>query len=314
MTDLELVTETGLQPVVVAQQSRSLEEWATAARSAATIAAQIATTSFVPQTLVVRPTGRDPEEIDAAHRATVHNISAAILTGYELGMQPMAACRSIDVIQGTPAMRAIALRALVTSRGHDIWVEEQTETRAIVCGQRANSDKVQRSVWTMDRARGLGLVGKDNWRKQPAAMLVARATAECARWVAPDVMLGIPYVTEELQDMYGVEQPDVKPRRPRRALVTADDAPTPDLPPEPAFVSGAPITKAQMGKLQASFNALGCRDRDRRLAVTAQLIDRGIESAAQLTKDEASVVIDTLDSITDAEAFNAMFPTSGEPE
>ena len=50
------------------------------------------------------------------------------------------------------------------------------------------------------RAKGLGLLGKDNWKRQPQAMLVARATAECCRLVASDVLLGVPYAVEELED------------------------------------------------------------------------------------------------------------------
>lgn len=149
------------------------------------IAARLVTTSFVPSSYANKP----------------QEAAAAIVAGQGVGLGPMESLRSIDIIQGTPAMRAITLRALVVSQGHEIWLEESTPTRAVVCGRRAGSDKIQRSEWDLDRARALGLLNKDNWKKQPSAMLIARATSECARLIAPDALLGIPYSTEELQDL-----------------------------------------------------------------------------------------------------------------
>lgn len=149
------------------------------------IAVRLVSTSFVPQSYANKP----------------QEAAAAIVAGQGVGLGPMESLRSIDIIQGTPAMRAITLRALVVSHGHEIWLEGSTPTRAVVCGRRAGSDKIQRSEWDLDRARALNLLNKDNWKKQPSAMLIARATSECARLVAPDALLGIPYSTEELQDL-----------------------------------------------------------------------------------------------------------------
>ncbi len=44
----------------------------------------------------------------------------------------------------------------------------------------------QTSVWTIERAQQMGLLGKDQWKKQPDAMLVARATSEAmSRQISP---------------------------------------------------------------------------------------------------------------------------------
>lgn len=166
------------------------------------IASRLVTTSFVPQSYANKP----------------QEAAAAIVAGQGVGLGPMESLRSIDIIQGTPAMRAITLRALVVSRGHDLWLVESSPTRAVVSGRRAGSDNVQTSEWDMDRARTMGLVTKDNWRKQPGAMLIARATSECARLVAPDALLGIPYSSEELQDL-DVESAPSAPKK-RRGLPT----------------------------------------------------------------------------------------------
>jgi hypothetical protein len=201
----------------------SLALWANDARQAATVAVSLARTPFVPASL------RDRDDA-----VTAANITACILTGQELGMSPMGALRSIDIIQGTPALRAVALRAVVLSAGHDMYLVESTATRAIVRGIRKGSAQEQESVWTMDRARALGLAGKDNWRKQPGAMLVARATGECARLIAADAILGVAYSSEELDDGIEVDAaPDVAPiavRTARRRTAQPVAIVRPDVP------------------------------------------------------------------------------------
>jgi hypothetical protein len=55
------------------------------------------------------------------------------------------------------------------------------------------------------------LTTKSNWKSQPQAMLVARATSEIARLIASDAILGIAYSIEEIADGVGagVEVPAV---------------------------------------------------------------------------------------------------------
>lgn len=188
--------------------------WAQDATEIARMAASLVQTSFVP----------------ASMRGKPGEATAAILTGLEVGLKPMSALRSIDVIQGTPALRAVSLRALVQGAGHEVWVDESTKTRAVVKGRRKGSDVVQESEWTTDRARDLGLLGKDNWKKQPGAMLVARATSELCRLVAADVILGLPYSAEELED---APSPDTEPAKPKTKR-TAKRQPVEATAPEPS--------------------------------------------------------------------------------
>lgn len=205
-----------LPAVALRDEATELETWAFDLSQAYTIATRLVTTSFVPRTYAGKAA-------DAA---------AAIMTGREIGLSPLAALRAIDIIQGTPAMRAITLRALVQSSGHEIWVDESTATRAVVRGRRRNSDKVETSEWSIDRARTMQLLGKDNWKKQPTAMLLARATSEIARLIAADVLLGLPYSVEELDDLGPVEAKAETPA-PKRPTRTARRAPLPEREPAP---------------------------------------------------------------------------------
>ena len=171
--------------------------WAEAFAATAGVAAELARTPFVPASL----------RVDRDLPTTVANVAGAILTGAEVGMAPMASLRAIVVIQGTPAITALGLRAICQAHGHGVWVREATKTRAVVDGLRRGDDpgQVQRVTWTMDDARDRGLAQRPNWRTQPRNMLTARATAEVCRLIAADVVLGLPYVVEELED------PDAEP-------------------------------------------------------------------------------------------------------
>lgn len=292
------------QPTAVADyQTRAiarLSDWATAADAAYRTATRLVETAFVPQQFRGKP-------VEA---------TAAILAGSEVGLSPMAALRAFDIIQGQAAPRALTLRAIAQSYGHDIELIESTSTRCKVRARRRGGDW-QAVTWTIDRAKELGLTSKDNWRKQPGAMLVARATSEAARLVAADAILGIGYSAEEVADGAGpgagpestaaTETVTATPTGTRRMSrhVVPDDEPEADAAnaetPEPS------LTDAQGRAMHAAFRDAGITDRDQRLAYCANLIGRPLTSSKYLTVGEASRVIDALKADTDG-----TLPVGGE--
>ncbi len=287
------------QPTAVTDyQTRAvarLSDWATAADAAYRTATRLVETAFVPQQF----------------RGKAVEATAAILAGSEVGLSPMAALRAFDIIQGQAAPRALTLRAIAQSYGHDIELIESTSTRCKVRARRRGGDW-QTVTWTIDRAKELGLTSKDNWRKQPGAMLVARATSEAARLVAADAILGIGYSAEEVAD--GAAEPTAAtetvtatPTGTRRMSrpVVPDDEPEPDTAdaetPEPS------LTDAQGRAMHAAFRDAGITDRDQRLAYCANLIGRPLTSSKDLTVGEASRVIDALKADADG-----ILPVGGE--
>ena len=191
---------------------RSLVQWAEEASAAHKIAVGLCETAFVPSAFQRKP-------IECA---------AAILAGSEVGLSPLASLNAYDLIQGRPAPKAITLRALVQSHGHEVWVESATAQRVVVCGRRRGTEKVQTSEWTIDRAQTLGLTVKSQWKLQPQTMLTARATSECCRLVAADVILGIPYSAEELLDM--ADEPGNVVERQTKKRVSRKPSPVGDEP------------------------------------------------------------------------------------
>lgn len=190
MTEIDTRTESAPVERQQYEHMSKLGKWAMDAQQANVVAQSLARTKFVPEAMQGKPA----------------EITAAILTGQEIGLEPMSALRSLDIIQGTPAMRAHAIRGLVQSRGHEVWIEESTDTRVVAKGRRNGSDVIQTVTWDIERAKKMELTGKPNWRKMPQHMLIARATAEVCRLIASDVLLGMPYATEELDDDVTVDE------------------------------------------------------------------------------------------------------------
>jgi hypothetical protein len=171
----------------------SLEQWAREAAAISGIAQAIAGTTLA-----------------GAYRGKRDEIVAVVLAGHELGLQPMTSLKSIDVIQGQPALRAHAMRGIVQKQGHEVEVVESTDTLCRMRGRRKGAEAWQEVAWDIPRARLLGLLGKDQWKKQPKTMLIARATGEICRLIASDALHGMPYVAEELE---GTVHAEVVPQR-----------------------------------------------------------------------------------------------------
>ena len=316
----------------------SLRTWAAEAEAAAGIARVLAPTPFVPDSLRrwTNPDARPADRILDLD-GTVATVTAVLLAGQELRLPPMASLRSFTLIKGTVAMYAIAARGLLQNAGHDIVIKESTSQRAVVDGRRAGGEW-QRSVWDLDRAKLAGLYPghpEGNWRKQTKAMLVARATAEAARWVAADALLGIPAMVEELDDspaLLAIESAQTEPRTAepaeingqaattrttkrrttpaRRALPSGPPAaplpPPPEPPPEhppraadkPAAARVEPrLTRPQQTRIIKGLESLGITSADEALGLIAAWIAHPVKGTGDLTPEEAVAVIERIEAL-----------------
>ncbi len=299
-------------PPVQAGQALRLTEWANEARAAASLAASLVKTSFVPK----------------AFAGKVEEATAAILTGAEMGLSPMASLRAIYVIHGTPGMYAKTMRAVVQSHGHEIWETEATSTRVTVKGRRKGSDHVESATWTMDRAKTAGVTANDQYRKNPINMLRARATAEVCWLVASDALSGIAASVEELEsgdfdrDSDAAVESAVPAKRTakRKPLERMEPGSEPVLPPSRATVERAePDTDpsndagmeqpqpsrvdAQSRRMFALFNDTVFKAREERLAFISEVVGREVGSSSDLSSDDKSLVIAALERhIAEAQA------------
>ena len=264
-----------------------LVAWANAATAAHQLATSLARTSFVPK----------------AFQGNPGDATAAIMLGDEVGLKPIAALRSIYIISGTPAMYARTMVALVMSHGHEVWTESSTDREVVVCGRRRGAEHVERSSWTIDRARKAGYTNNKKYDSDPQAMLYSKAAGEVARKVAPDVLAGIPYSVEDLE----LEQPEPTAKVTRASRPVQRQAKP--QPPEPEFdepavpveepvktTAEAMISDAQSKKLHALLREAGITDREVALGYIGDVIGREIGSSKELTKAEASKAIDQIEA------------------
>ena len=140
-----------------------------------------------------------------AYEGNPANVLGAIQYGASLGIEPMAALQNIDVIQGTPTLSAKAVAAMVRANGHKLWMNEDEQNMSATCTIVRNDDKEHPVTVTRDKAwaQRMGLLTKDNYKKQPTTMLMWRAVTACANRACPELFLGLggAYTADELHDM-----------------------------------------------------------------------------------------------------------------
>lgn len=71
----------------------------------------------------------------------------------------------------------------------------------------------------------------------------------------------------------------------------------PAAPPAPAEAAPESLSKPQSRKIHALFNQIGWTDRADRLRASSTIVNRELKSSSDLTKDEAKVLIDTLERV-----------------
>lgn len=283
-----------------------LVAWAEAARAAASLGTSLSKTSFVPKDFRGKP----------------EECAAAILLGDEIGLTPLQSLQGVFVISGRPGLYARTMVAVVLAAGHEIVTTHKTDKAVTVRGRRRGSDTWVEEQWTTERARRAGYTSNKKYESDPQSMLYARAAADVCRQIAPDALAGLAYTVEELEMS---EPTTVKVTRSQttagkttvqRALapVATTDEPSFDEPvdtetgeiveavlveesvaePEPR---SSLVTTAQLTKLGVVFNANGIHVRDERLAYVSDIVGRPVTSSKELSKDEASRIIDGLEAL-----------------
>ena len=245
--------------------------------------------------------------------------TAAVLQGITLGLDPLTALAKIYVVHGVPGLYSKIKVALVQSKGHEIWTEDNTDERCVVNGRRKGSDRIESVTITMAQARKAGWTRNPTYEKTPADMLWNRAAGRVADRVGADVLHGIASV-EDIEDEAAQDKPTTATRVVQRAAAPAAIA-APAAPVQPASLPHVPrqatpagpplpgddeppvdpnaITDAQLRKLGAVFGQLGVAgpgSREKRLTIASRIAGRELASSKDLTLREAGTLIDTLEA------------------
>ena len=238
MTDMELYRRPAELAIPAVNDTDS---WTAVLTEVAQLASQIANTPFVPDGL----------------RGSAPAVAAAILSGRELGLGPMTSLANIHVIKGKPALSAALMRALILAQGHQIETVDISDTRARVRGRRRGEAEWETAEFNADQAKRAGIV----LGGYPQDKLYARATSRLARRKFADVIAGMPYSAEELDD--GTDYSDVtlpgemdgqplsaraaieqRPRTAQRKQRTPSSPPAQAAPPSAAAAPPNPLAAA----------------------------------------------------------------------
>lgn len=161
---------------------QNLESQAQAMGNAMKIAEAMCSTAMVPKQFQGKPA-------DGA---------AAILYGAELGLNAIQSLQQIMVINGKPGIETRTAVALLKNQGYEIRTVESSDESVTVEGVGPRGEH-EVSTWDMKRATTAGYTSNSLYKKIPAQMLYSKAAMEVARKIAPHVLSGIGYSTEELR-------------------------------------------------------------------------------------------------------------------
>ena len=129
--------------------------------------------------------------------STVDQVFTLITMSQELQVGMWQAINGINIIQGKPTVSPQLMLALINRSGQleDMTITEGADYCEVTMKRHGRSAYTYR--FTDADAKAMGLLDKDNWRKQKPVMRKWRTVSGCSRVVFPDVIQGM-YTTEEI--------------------------------------------------------------------------------------------------------------------
>lgn len=141
--------------------------------------------------------------IPTVYRGKPANILVAVGYGAPLGLTPMQSLQDISVINGKPTASASFIASHVRMAGHKLRIKKDEKTLSVTATIVRSDDPDYPISVTRDKAwaQQMGLLNKDNYRKQPLTMLTWRAITAVAREACPEILYGVQYSPDELHDL-----------------------------------------------------------------------------------------------------------------
>ena len=171
------------------------------------------------------------------------DVFAALVLGAELGFSPMAALNSIVMIQGNATLKAQTMLAIARAKIKDLSVSIKEDNGSVLVTIKRGEDSYT-AVWNDDKAAAMGLLHKDNYKKQKATMLRWRALSEALKIMCSDVLMGL-NTLEEMQDLEPVRN-EAQPM----AITTSKEDLENDFPIPVEDKTYGPLYKVQNGKFR----------------------------------------------------------------
>jgi hypothetical protein len=140
------------------------------------------------------------------------------------GVDPLTAIYGVSFVNNRPVVDARLQSALAERAGYRIKVEHADDESATVAVIR-DGEILGRTTYTMDDARRAGLAGRDNYRRHPRRMLVARARTEAISFHAPSVGVGLSVADDGELEVDGGRPVEPAPVAPPSADPTVETPP-----------------------------------------------------------------------------------------
>lgn len=148
----------------------------------------------------------------------IYQAGVKIIAGVEFGIQPFAAMRGINIINGNAEMSANLMAAKVKKHPkYDYRVKSWDNDGCVIeffeimrpGDPRDKWDSLGESSFTQEDAERAQLAGGQNWRKFARNMFFARAMSNGVRIYTPDVFYGAPvYVEGEISGEFEKSEPE----------------------------------------------------------------------------------------------------------
>lgn len=183
--------------------------------------------------------------------------------GAELGLAPMAALRSLYIVEGRPVISADMMVGLVKrSPACLYWTTvDSTDTSCTVETHRRGEPQPVRRTFTKADAERAGLWGRDTWKRYPSTMLRHRAASALAREVYPDLLAGC-YLPDEAEDIKAAPRVEVRPVMVQAEPLAADAVDWPAR-----FLDAK--TLVELDEVAAAFKATGINGETRKACAAA---------------------------------------------
>ena len=224
-----------------------------------------------------------------------------ILAGQAWGIDPFTAMTAVQMIQNRPAMSAGVMAAKVKGHPKYDYVVNRLDGEACEIEFFQGDRSLGVSSFTIEDAKQAGYAGKQNYKQTPRNMLFARALSNGVRWFTPDVFSASVYTPEDFMgesegDLPEVKGPGVREKPlgpPQKPAVASEPAPGASGPPWQQEAPSEPLaTPAQVKAIAVAMREYGVKDRDTILTFLSYRFGRGVGSSKELTKREASELLD----------------------
>ena len=200
----------------------------------------IATADLEGQFRIATALSNATEAMPKGYRKQPGAVLLALAWGQSHGVDILTAIQNVSFIDGKAAVDATMQRALAKRAGYELTITVTAD--GVTVGISQGGRHLGEATYTAADAEVAGLTRKDNWKRNPEDMLVARATTRAVRRFAPDVLLGM-LVADEVDDT-----PEL--------VDLVDDAPAPEPEGEQLTLSQAVAkTKAEMASAESNTMA-----------------------------------------------------------